>query len=46
MVVELLAKAETESTDAKKEYDTLLVEMRDPEFKVVYGAEKVATMNV
>jgi hypothetical protein len=39
--VVLLAAAEVEYLDTKKEYDTLLVEMRDPEFKAVYGTEKV-----
>ena len=32
-----LAKAEAETIEAKKEYDTILNEMRDPSLKAKYG---------
>ena len=38
---DLLKKAEGEFLEAKKEYDTILVESRDPDFKIEYGVEKV-----
>jgi hypothetical protein len=38
----LLSTAETEAKDAKEEYDTVLKEMRDPDFVELYGAEKVS----
>ena len=34
-------KAEVEASDAKREYDTILQEMRDPDFKDQYGIEQV-----
>lgn len=37
----MLKSAEVEAADNKKEYDTILVEMRDPDFKAIYGADKV-----
>ena len=36
-----MKKAEEEYAEAKKEYDTILLEMRDPDFKLEYGIEKV-----
>ena len=40
-ILGLLKKAEEEHVEAKKEYDTILLESRDPDFKIEYGIEKV-----
>lgn len=37
-----LSKAEKEAKEAKEEYDTVLKEMRDPDFIELYGMEKVS----
>ena len=37
-----LETAEKEAKDAKEEYDTVLKEMRDPDFIEMYGADKVS----
>lgn len=37
-----LTKAEKETEDAKKEYDTILNEMRDPDLKAQYGGDQFA----
>jgi hypothetical protein len=36
-----LEQAEVDVKEAKDEYDTVLKEMRDPDFIELYGAEKV-----
>lgn len=36
-----MAAAVTTVEEAKREYDVILVEMRDPDFKQLYGVEKV-----
>eukprot|EP01038_Epipyxis_sp_PR26KG_P005253 gene5253-7301_t len=37
----LLAKAEVTAIDTKKEYETILEESRDPDFREMYGIEKL-----
>lgn len=39
-----LEAAETETKDAKEEYDTVLKEMRDPDFIDMYGADQLASV--
>jgi hypothetical protein len=39
-----LAKAELEAKEAKEEYDTVLKEMRDPDFVGQYGADQLASV--
>jgi hypothetical protein len=38
---EILHKAEELEKELRQEYDTILEEMRDPSFKILYGAEKL-----
>ncbi len=37
-----LATAEVQTDEAKKEYDVVLVEMRDPELRATYGPDQFA----
>ena len=39
-----LANAEREAVDAKKEYETILTEMRDPAFKAQFGVEQLSSV--
>lgn len=39
-----LEQAEMEAKEAKEEYNTVLQEMRDPDFLELYGAEKLASV--